>query len=102
VSINIGVDYSPISGVKVNLNLFRNTINDLIDTRVIAFKTNGQNVFSYYNVHKVYTQGLEVNASWRANKNLKILGGYQLLFAKDKAAEDAFESGSVYARLTPS
>ncbi|HLT52250.1 MAG TPA: TonB-dependent receptor, partial [Flavobacteriaceae bacterium] len=57
VSINIGADYSPISTLKLNLNIFRNNINDLIDTRVIANKTNGQNVFSYYNVHKVYTQG---------------------------------------------
>ena len=102
VSINIGADYSPISTLKLNLNIFRNNINDLIDTRVIAYKTNGQNVFSYYNVHKVYTQGLELNASWKANNNIRISGGYQLLFAKDKGAEVSFENGDVYARLTPS
>ena len=102
VSINIGADYSPISTLKLNLNIFRNNINDLIDTRVIANKTNGQNVFSYYNVHKVYTQGLELNASWKANNNIRISGGYQLLFAKDKGAEVSFENGDVYARLTPS
>ncbi|SFZ90460.1 outer membrane receptor for ferrienterochelin and colicins [Flaviramulus basaltis] len=102
VSFNVGIDYNPITSIKLNFNAFRNNINDLIDTRVIANKTNGQNVFSYYNVHKVYTQGLELNTSWKPSNNLKISGGYQLLFAKEKEAEDAFKNGNVYARLTPS
>ncbi len=102
VGINLGFDYKPYATVKLNLNIFRNNINDLIDTRVIANKTNGQNVFSYYNVNTVYTQGLEFNASWKLNNLLKISGGYQLLYAKDKAAEDAFKNGDVFARITPS
>ncbi len=102
IGINIGADYNPIAALKLNLNVFRNNIDDLIDTRVIANKTNGQNVFSYYNVHEVYTQGLEFNSTLKVNNQLKISGGYQLLFAKDKAAEEAFKNGEVYARLTPS
>lgn len=102
ISFNLGADYNPLASLKFNLNLFRNNINDLIDTRVIANKTNGQNVFSYYNVHKVYTQGLEFNTTWKPSNDIKISGGYQLLFAKDKAAEDAFKNGTVYARETPS
>ncbi|MCK7589322.1 TonB-dependent receptor [Subsaxibacter sp. CAU 1640] len=102
IGINIGADYNPISSLKFGLNVFRNNIDDLIDTRVIANKTNGQNVFSYYNVHEVYTQGLEFNSTWKLNNQLKISGGYQLLFAKDKAAEEAFKNGEVYARESPS
>lgn len=102
ISINIGSDFKLTSELKFDLNLFRNNINDLIDTRVIANKTNGQNVFSYYNVNKVYTQGLEFNTTWKPTNRLKISGGYQLLFAKDKDAEKAFENGDVYARENPS
>lgn len=102
VSINIGADYKPLTSLKLNLNIFRNNINDLIDTRVIANKMNGQNVFSYYNVHEVYTQGLEFNSDWKPNNELRISGGYQLLFAKDKAAEKEFKNGQIYARKTPS
>ena len=102
VSINVGMDYNPTSKLKLSLNVFRNNINDLIDTRVIANKTNGQNVFSYFNVNKVYTQGLEFNSTFKLNNQLKFSGGYQLLFAKDKEAERAFENGEVYARETPS
>lgn len=102
ISFNLGSVYQPISELKFEINIFRNNIQDLIDTRVIANKTNGQNIFSYYNINKVYTQGLEFNGTWKINNYLKFSGGYQLLFARDKNAEDAFKNGEVYARLTPS
>ncbi|TYA74351.1 TonB-dependent receptor plug domain-containing protein [Seonamhaeicola marinus] len=101
VAYNFGIDYNASSKFKLSLNLFRNDVENLIDTRVIANKTNGQNVFSYYNVHKVYTQGLEFNSSWKPNNQLKISGGYQLLYAKDKEANEAFNNGNVFARLAP-
>ena len=102
ISINVGADYNPTSKLKFSINAFRNNINDLIDTRVIANKTNGQNVFSYFNVNEVYTQGIEFNSTFKLNNQFKFSGGYQLLFAKDKEAERAFENGEIFARLTPS
>jgi len=102
IGLNIGGTYQPISNLTLDINLFRNNIQDLIDTRVIANKTNGQNVFSYYNISNVYTQGFEFNAVWKPNNYFKLSGGYQLLFAKDKEAERAFKDGEVYARETPS
>lgn len=101
VSFNFGGIYKPISDVSIELNLFRNNIQDLIESQVIATRANGTNVFSYHNLSKVYTQGFEVNASWKPNNYLKFSGGYQLLYAYDKDAEQAFENGEVYARLTP-
>ena len=98
IAINLGFQYLPTSSISFDINFFRNSINDLIDTRVIANRTNGQNVFSYYNVNKVYTQGLELNTTWRLTNKLKITSGYQLLFAKDKDAEEAFENKEVFAR----
>ncbi len=102
IGYNFGIDLKPISNLKISLNLFRNDIENLIDTRVIARKTNGQNVFSYYNVNEVYTQGLEFNANYKLNENLTISGGYQLLYPKDKEAEQDFKNGQVFARITPS
>lgn len=101
ISYNFGVDYKLNNDLSFAVNLFRNDIKNLIDTKVIAQKTNGQNVFSYYNANKVYTQGVEFNANWRPLKQLKISGGYQLLYAKDKEVEEAFENGEVFARLAP-
>lgn len=102
ISIDIGVDYNITTALKLDINLFRNNINDLIDTRAIAVKTNGQSVFSYFNINKVYTQGLEFNTIWKPDNQLKISGGYQLLFAKDKDVEKAFKNGEVFARESAS
>lgn len=102
IGINLGLDYKVSHSLKFNINIFRNVINDLIDTQIIANKTNGQNVFSYYNVNKVYTQGVEFNATWKPSNQLKVTGGYQLLFAKDKTAKNAFNNGEVFARERPS
>ncbi|WP_299439737.1 TonB-dependent receptor [uncultured Aquimarina sp.] len=99
VSYNLGVDFEPISKLKLSLNFFQNNITNLIDTRVIARKSNGQNVFSYSNVDDVYTQGVEFSANWKPITNLKISGGYQLLYAKDKEAERIFQNGEAFARV---
>ena len=101
IGYNFGIDLGIDPKLKINLNLFRNEISNLIDTRIIARKTNGQNVFSYYNVNEIYTQGLEFNASLKFNKNTVLTTGYQLLYAKDKKAVQAFKNGEVFARLTP-
>jgi outer membrane receptor for ferrienterochelin and colicins len=98
VNINAGVQLKPSSGITIDINAFRNDVKDLIDTRVIARKTNGQNVFSYQNISRVYTQGIEFNTSWKPTNQLRISGGYQLLYAIDKDAEKAFENGEVFAR----
>ncbi|QNJ99147.1 TonB-dependent receptor plug domain-containing protein [Constantimarinum furrinae] len=102
VSINLGIDYDIFSSLSVHLNIFRNNIDNLIDTRIVANKTNGQNVFSYFNVNRVFTQGAEMNISWQPHNHLKISGGYQLLYAKDKDVITIFENGEAFAREDPS
>ena len=101
VNFNLGIDFDPTASLKIKLNLFRNNISNLIDTRVIANRTNGQNVFSYFNVAEVYTQGIEFNTTYKFNNYIKVSGGYQLLFAKDREAEAAFANGEVFARERP-
>jgi Outer membrane receptor for ferrienterochelin and colicins len=100
ISYNIGIDLKPLSHLKLNINAFRNNINNLIDTKVVARRTNGQNVFSYFNSNQVYTQGLEFNANYKLTNNITISCGYQLLYAKDKDVENSFKDGQVFARLT--
>lgn len=99
LNYNLGVHFKVTPKLNFNVNFFRNDVQDLIDTQVVARKNSGQNVFSYYNVHEFYTQGIEVNSTWKATNRLKFTGGYQYLIAKDKEAERAFKNGEVYANL---
>lgn len=102
INYNFGVDYKLLSNLKCKVNLFRNDLKNMIDTRIVAQKSNGQNVFSYFNISKVYTQGVEFNTTYKPINQLKISAGYQYLMAKDKEAEDKFEKGEIFVRLTPS
>jgi len=100
-NLNIGATYKPNNFLKFNFNIFRNDINNLIDNKVIALKSNGQKVISYYNVSKVFTQGIELSGSFKINPNLKVSTGYQYLIAKNKDAVKDFKEGKVYVRLNP-
>jgi outer membrane receptor for ferrienterochelin and colicins len=100
IAYNLGSTWNIHEKLQFSANLFRNDFNNLIDTRVIANKVNGQNVFSYYNVNKSFTQGIETNTTYQPSKRIKLSLGYQLLYAKDKDALSAFKNGEIFARLS--
>nr|WP_299073136.1 TonB-dependent receptor [uncultured Allomuricauda sp.] len=97
IGYNLGLGF--IKGkIHTDINFFRNDFKNLIDTRILASKTNGQNVFGYINRESVYTQGLELNLNYKAMENLNLSTGYQLLYAFDKDKKEAIENGEVFAR----
>ena len=97
VGYNLGIGYKR-GKLRGNLNFFRNDFQNLIDTRILASKTNGQNVFGYINRESVYTQGLEVDLQYKVLENLNLSAGYQLLYAFDKDKGEAVENGEVFGR----
>ncbi len=97
IGYNLGASFTK-GKFKGDFNLFRNDFENLIDTRIIARKTNGQNVFSYTNFNKIYTTGLSVNANYQLAEGLQLSAGYQLLYAKDKDKKVALERGEIFAR----
>ncbi len=97
IGYNLGASYTK-GKVRLNLNLFRNDFQNLIDTRAIARQINGQNVFSYANFDEIYTTGLELDIHYKVSDRLTLSGGYQLLYAKDKQKRVALERGEVFAR----
>jgi outer membrane receptor for ferrienterochelin and colicins len=100
-AVNLGAQYRTPSGFRASLNLFRNDIRDLIETQAVAQKTNGQSVFSYLNLHRVFTQGGEVEASrrWEVGPSgLTLSAGYQYLEAKDKEVLEKISQGTLFRR----
>lgn len=91
INFNFGTFYKK-NKLKVEVNAFYNSIINLIDTRVIAQKTNGQNIFSYFNSSKIITYGLEYNTTYNFTKQFTISLGYQYLIAKDKSVLEDFEA----------
>jgi outer membrane receptor for ferrienterochelin and colicins len=97
VNINFGGNYKK-NKFSLDFNFFYNSISNLIDTRAIAQRTNGQNVFSYFNVDQIFTYGLEVNKTYKANSNFSVLAGYQFLIAKDQTIVEKINRGEIFAR----
>jgi outer membrane receptor for ferrienterochelin and colicins len=94
-----GATYRAPAGWSLGVNLFRNDISNLIDTRVIATKVNGQSVYSYYNLERVFTQGAGLEATLPlADDRLLVTAGYQFLEARDKQVASRIRAGNFYRR----
>lgn len=102
MAYNIEISRKWTSTFKSTFNLFRNEIQNLIDTRAIARKTDGQNVFSYFNIDKVITQGIEANFVFRPSNFLSISTGGQYLITKNRETTQEVAAGNAFVRPTPS
>ncbi|WP_245532604.1 TonB-dependent receptor plug domain-containing protein [Bernardetia litoralis] len=102
ISYNIGIKYNATKKLILKANFFRNDVDNLIETQIVARKTNGQNLFSYTNLNSIFTQGIETELNYSilnsANSTLTFSAGYQYLEAKDKTVLDEIEDGNYFAR----
>src|SRR6056297_2150280 len=87
-AVNAGFDIDPVTDVRIRVNLFQNRVNDLIETAPVARKTNGQLVFTYFNVDEVFTRGLESEIRVRITDHIRGSVGYQLLDARRKIEKE--------------
>lgn len=102
VSYNAGIDYYLTDQYTFKINFFRNNIRDMIDSRQIAVKDNGQSVFSYFNLNRVFTQGFESEFRFSLPQitGLDVHIGYQFLDARQKfeILYDVVENGRVVSK----
>ncbi len=97
VGYNLGLTFGK-DPWNTELNFFRNDFKNLIDTSILARKTNGQNVFSYINFDEIYTTGLELNSGYNITEEIQVSAGYQLLYAYDKGKLEDVRRDQVFAR----
>ncbi|MVT09815.1 TonB-dependent receptor plug domain-containing protein [Chitinophaga tropicalis] len=93
VSCNVGMNYQPHQHLSVDVNVFYNSLHNFINTVQIATRTNYQPVYSYINIDRSYTAGVEGGVSLRPLKGLEVTAGYQLLYAKDRGIMDSIRAG---------
>ncbi|RFS20694.1 TonB-dependent receptor [Chitinophaga silvatica] len=94
-AFNVAAQGKLAENATAKVNLFYNSVSDMIDTRAIAEKTNGQYVFSYVNLQQITTCGSEVELNYSLNQWM-LSGGYQYLRTKDNAIYDQVKAGKVY------
>jgi outer membrane receptor for ferrienterochelin and colicins len=96
--LNVGTQIKFNQQVEMKLNLFRNDIENLIDSRLVAYRNSGAQIFSYLNVRDAYTQGGELEFVIQPIKNITINSGYQLLLTADKEQLAEIENGKVFTK----
>lgn len=89
VGYQAGIDYQICKGASANVSVFRNDIEDLIDTKVQFFPPGppwlwqyGEMTFS--NVEEAMTQGVEVNLRSCVTNNITARLGYTYLDTENK------------------
>ena len=97
-AFNTGFRWKASQRASLQVNAFRNAIDNLIETAPIAQLNTGQNAFSYFNVRSVITQGVEVDASFQVLENLSLSAGYAFLDTRDLDVVDRIENGEVFKR----
>lgn len=85
--------------LQADIGIFRNDVNDLIDNYLLPVtKTNGGNIYSYRNIRRIYTQGIEFNAATNILHPFRVSIGYQFLESADKDVLDEIKAGKLYSR----
>ncbi len=97
-AINLGLHADFSRKLKMDFNLFRNDVNNLIEYQVVALTTSNQNIYSYRNIKRAVMQGLEANLVFAYNHKFSSSVGYQLLFAKDKNVDESIDKGEIFWR----
>jgi outer membrane receptor for ferrienterochelin and colicins len=99
IALNFSMDRDLGPGSHIHLSLFRNNVKDLIETLPIAVKPNGQFVYTYVNLNRIYTQGIIAEFSTRISRQIKVTLGYQGLEAVDRDVLDDIQKGIVFSRV---
>lgn len=99
VAINLGFEVEPFAWLDGRVNLFHNEVSNLIETAPVAVKPNGQSIYTYFNLNKIYTRGVEAEVAIRPLRSLRISTGYQLLDARDRDVLQAIDDGLLYKRV---
>lgn len=93
---NAGFTFYPLKKWQWTLNLFRNDIKNLIESRLVATRIDNSQIYSYINIKSAYTQGLETNMKYILRKGMIVEAGYQFLQTADKDQLKKVKEGNYY------
>jgi outer membrane receptor for ferrienterochelin and colicins len=96
--LNAGIVYTFNASLQITANVYRNDLKNMIVTDVIAYKKNGGQIFSYFNLKRALTQGIELGANQKIGKWLQLNAGYQYLYTADKDVLESIKKGEVFQR----
>ena len=91
--VHLSWDYEPNTNNFFSVQVFRNDINNLIQVQQVGAYAIGAQIFSYLNIGRAFTQGIELEAKHKIDNHIIISGGYQYLETGDKDQIDQIKAG---------
>jgi outer membrane receptor for ferrienterochelin and colicins len=82
-SINVGTEYHFSKKAIIRLNLFRNTLNDMINSKLLYTTADGVQYYTYDNLSRATTQGSELDMYISPWDWLRFSAGYAFTEALD-------------------
>jgi outer membrane receptor for ferrienterochelin and colicins len=95
-SFNFGADFQLTSKLKIATNTFYNIVDNLINSELVTTNSLGKNIFSYTNVNRALTKGIESDVTYSLNDKLSFSMGHQLLYAFDRDIAEQVENGKKF------
>jgi outer membrane receptor for ferrienterochelin and colicins len=96
--INISWQFEPNSKTFLSAQLFRNDIRNLIQVQQVGAYITGAQIFSYLNIGRAFTQGVELEGLYKFNTQFNVSAAYQYLETGDKDQIAQIKLGKVYTR----
>lgn len=93
---NAGFTVYPLKKLQWQVNVFRNDIKDLIEARLVATRQDNTQIYSYINIQRAFTQGIETNIKYIITPSLIVDAGYQFLETADKDELEKVKEGNYY------
>ena len=93
---NAGFTVFPVRYIQWQVNFFRNDIKDLIESRLVATRQDNTQIFSYVNIQRAFTQGIETNIKYIITPSFILNAGYQYLQTADKDELKKIKAGNFY------
>jgi outer membrane receptor for ferrienterochelin and colicins len=98
ISYNISAEADLSNRLYAEVHFFLNNVRDLIETLPVAAKPNGQNIFSYTNLNRIFTRGVNAEVRYSFTENLSGSVGYQFLDARDRNVLKQLDAGRLFTR----
>lgn len=97
-ALNFGLNYEYKTQCGFDLNFFHNELDGLIEVIPVALTRNQKTIYSYSNLNRAYTQGVEFRFYHQWKSGIGLEASAQLLYAKDRDVLDQIKSGLIFGR----
>jgi outer membrane receptor for ferrienterochelin and colicins len=95
IAFNASLDLTTGALLSLHIRGYYNDLSNLIEAAPFATKTNGQPVYTYFNINRMFTRGFDVEVAAQPLADVAVSVTYSYLEAKDRGVLDDVRAGVI-------